>query len=165
MRLKPGKPGGPPRRSWHLLPRTRGFFTLPGLRRRLRDDGWMMKILLVMVGGSIGALSRYAVSLWAARLLGVRFPWGTLAVNLVGCFLIGLAFAWAERGLNIMNPAMRLFFITGYLGALTTFSSFGMETVISLREGTYLVAVANILANNILGGALVILGMLAGRLR
>jgi CrcB protein len=135
------------------------------LRQRIRNDGWLMKMLLVMAGGSIGALSRYAVSLWAARFLGTRFPWGTLAVNLSGCFLIGLAFALAERGLSIMNPSMRLFFITGYLGALTTFSTFGLETVNSLREGTYLVAVSNILANNIIGAALVILGMLVGRLR
>ena len=104
-------------------------------------SGWgmmvmLMNILLVMAGGSIGALSRYAVSVWAARLLGTRFPWGTLTVNLAGCFLIGLAFALAERGFNIMNPSMRLFFVTGYLGALTTFSTFGLETVNSLREGT-----------------------------
>ena len=118
-----------------------------------------------MAGGSIGALSRYAVSVWAARLLGTRFPWGTLTVNLAGCFLIGLAFALAERGLNIMNPSMRLFFVTGYLGALTTFSTFGLETVNSLREGTYIVAVSNFLANNVVGAALVILGMLVGRLR
>ena len=72
-----------------------------------------MKILLVMAGGSIGALSRYAVSLWAVKLLGTRFPWGTLTVNLSGCFLIGLAFALAERGLSIMNPSMRLFFHDG----------------------------------------------------
>jgi CrcB protein len=124
-----------------------------------------MKILLVMAGGSIGALSRYAVSLWAARLLGTRFPWGTLTVNLAGCFLIGLAFALAERGLSIMNPSMRLFFMTGYLGALTTFSTYGLETVNSLREGTYVVGVSNFLANNVLGAALVILGMLVGRLR
>jgi CrcB protein len=135
------------------------------LRQQIRNDGWIMKILLVMAGGSVGALSRYAVSLWAARLLGTRFPWGTLTVNLAGCFLIGLAFAWAERGLSIMNPSLRLFFMTGYLGALTTFSTFGLETVSSLREGTYLVAVSNILANNIIGAALVTLGMLVGRLR
>jgi CrcB protein len=135
------------------------------LRQQIRNDGWIMKILLVMAGGSVGALSRYAVSFWAARLLGTRFPWGTLTVNLAGCFLIGLAFAWAERGLSIMNPSLRLFFMTGYLGALTTFSTFGLETVSSLREGTYLVAVSNILANNIIGAALVILGMLVGRLR
>uniref|UniRef100_A0A7V6DR87 Fluoride-specific ion channel FluC n=1 Tax=Desulfobacca acetoxidans TaxID=60893 RepID=A0A7V6DR87_9BACT len=124
-----------------------------------------MKILLVMAGGSIGALSRYAVSLWAAKLLGTRFPFGTLIVNLTGCFLIGLAFTLADRGLSVMNPSMRLFFMTGYLGALTTFSTYGLETVNSLRAGTYLVGVSNFLVNNFLGGALVILGMVAGRLR
>jgi CrcB protein len=165
MQLKLRKHGVPPGRSWHLLQRTRGFLTFNWLRQRIRNDGWLMKILLVMAGGSIGALSRYAVSLWAARLLGTRFPWGTLTVNLAGCFLIGLAFALAERGLSIMNPSMRLFFMTGYLGALTTFSTYGLETVNSLGEGTYLVGVSNFLANNVLGAALVILGMLVGRLR
>jgi len=165
MRFKLRKPGLPPGRSGHVLQKSRAFLTFNWLRPRLRNDGWLMKILLVMAGGGLGALSRYAVSLWAARLLGTRFPWGTLTVNLAGCFLIGLAFAWAERGLSVMNPSLRLFFITGYLGALTTFSTYGLETINSLREGTYIVGVANILANNVLGAALVILGMLAGRLR
>jgi CrcB protein len=124
-----------------------------------------MKILLVMAGGSIGALSRYGVSLLAAQLFGTKFPWGTLIVNLSGCFLIGLSFALADRGISIMNPSMRLFFVTGYLGALTTFSAFGMETVNSMRAGTHLVTVANVLSNNLLGGALVFLGILVGRLR
>jgi CrcB protein len=165
MRFKQGKRGLLPRRSWSLSQRLRELLAFHWLRQQIRNDGWLMKILLVMAGGSIGALSRYAVSLWAARLLGPRFPWGTLTVNLAGCFLIGLAFAWAERGLSIMNPSVRLFFMTGYLGALTTFSTYGLETIISLREGTYLVGISNILANNILGAALVVLGMLAGRLR
>ena len=165
MRLKLRKPGVLPGRSLPLPQRMRQLLTFQWLRPRLGNDGWLMNILLVMAGGSIGALSRYAVSLWAARLLGTRFPWGTLTVNLAGCFLIGLAFALAERGLNIMNPSMRLFFVTGYLGALTTFSTFGLETVNSLREGTYIVAVSNFLANNVVGAALVILGMLVGRLR
>jgi CrcB protein len=124
-----------------------------------------MKILLVMAGGSIGALSRYGVSLLAVRLFGTRFPWGTLTVNLSGCFLIGLAFALAERGFGIMNPSVRLFFMTGFLGALTTFSTFGLETMNSVREGTYLVMAANFLYNNVLGLALVFLGMMVGRLR
>ena len=124
-----------------------------------------MKILLVMAGGSIGALSRYGVSLLAAQLFGVKFPWGTLIVNLSGCFLIGLSFALADRGISIMNPSMRLFFVTGYLGALTTFSTFGLETMNSMRAGTHLVTAANVLSNNLLGGALVFLGMLVGRLR
>ena len=128
-------------------------------------DGWTMKILLVLLGGSIGALSRYGVSLLAVKLFGVKFPWGTLMVNLSGCFLIGLAFAWGERGFGIMNPSVRLFFMTGYLGALTTFSTFGLEIVTALQEGRYLVAAANILANNVVGIALVFFGMVVGRLR
>ena len=131
----------------------------------MANESWIIKILLVMVGGSIGALSRYAVSLLAVKLFGVKFPWGTFIVNLSGCFLIGLAFAWGERGLGIMNPSIRLFFITGYLGALTTFSSFGLETVLSFQEGRYLVSIANILLNNIVGLALVFLGLAVGRLR
>jgi CrcB protein len=165
MRLRLRKYEFLPWRSVHLLQRMRELLAFHWLRQRIRNDGWFMKILFVMAGGSIGALSRYAVSLWAARLLGTRFPWGTLTVNLAGCFLIGLAFALAERGLSIMNPSVRLFFMTGYLGALTTFSTYGLETVNSLREGTYIVGVSNFLANNILGAALVILGMLVGRLR
>jgi CrcB protein len=152
-------------RSVNLCQRTRELLTLSWLRQLIRNDGWIMKILLVMVGGSLGALSRYAVSLWAAKLLGTRFPWGTLTVNLSGCFLIGLAFALAERGLSIMNPSMRLFFMTGFLGGLTTFSSFGLETMNSMREGSHLVTVANVLSNNVIGTALVFLGMVVGRLR
>ena len=136
-----------------------------GLRRLVSSDGWTMKILLVMLGGSVGALCRYAVSLLAVKLFGPKFPWGTLIVNLSGCFLIGLAFAWAERGLTVMNPSMRLFFVTGFLGALTTFSTYGLETVDSLRAGTYLAAAMNVLSNNLLGTGLVLLGMVVGRLR
>lgn len=152
------------KRSWTLL-RELIPPTLNWLRQLIRNDGWTMKILLVMIGGSIGALSRYGVSLLAAQLFGTKFPWGTLIVNLSGCFLIGLSFALADRGISIMNPSMRLFFVTGYLGALTTFSTFGLETVNSMRAGTHLVTMANFLSNNVIGGALVFLGMLVGRLR
>jgi len=125
----------------------------------------MTKILLVMLGGSLGALSRYGVAFLAVKLFGSRFPWGTLVVNLSGCFLIGLAFALADRGFNIMNPLARLFFVTGFLGALTTFSTFALETVNAVRAETNLVALANFLSNNVLGAVLVFLGMWIGRLK
>jgi len=122
-----------------------------------------MKILFVMLGGSLGALSRYGVSLLAASFLGSRFPWGTLIVNLSGCFLIGLSFSLAERS-SFMNPSMRLFFVTGYLGALTTFSTFALETVNSMFAETHLVTMANFISNNVIGCALVFLGIWVGRL-
>jgi CrcB protein len=125
----------------------------------------MTEVLLVMLGGSVGALSRYGVALLAVRLFGSRFPWGTLIVNLSGCFLIGLAFALADRGSSIMNPSMRLFFVTGYLGALTTFSTFALETVNAIRTEDRLVALPNFVANNVLGMVLVFLGMCVGRIR
>ncbi len=125
----------------------------------------MAKIFFVALGGSLGAVSRYGVALMAVRLFGSDFPWGTLIVNLSGCFLIGLSFALADRGMNFMIPSARLFFITGYLGALTTFSTFALESVNSLRASTHLLALANILGTNFVGGALVFLGMWVGRLR
>ncbi|MCK7512391.1 MAG: hypothetical protein MZV70_55695 [Desulfobacterales bacterium] len=66
-----------------------------------------------MLGGSIGALSRYSVSLLAVKLFGVRFPWGTLIVNLSGCFLIGLSFALAERGSSWMGSSCSAFLCNG----------------------------------------------------
>ena len=123
----------------------------------------MTKVLLVLVGGGLGALTRYGVSLLAVKLFGTRFPYGTLIVNLSGCFLIGISFALAERGLNIMNPLVRLFFITGFLGGLTTFSSYAVETVNAIRVGSSLVAAGNFLSNNLIGGALVFVGLWVGR--
>jgi CrcB protein len=125
----------------------------------------MTNVFLVMLGGSLGALSRYGASLLAVKLFGSRFPWGTLAVNLVGCFFIGLAFALAERGSGIMSPSMRLFFVTGYLGGLTTFSTYALETTNALGAQDSVSAVLNFAANNLLGVALVLLGMWMVRLR
>ncbi len=124
----------------------------------------LAKCLLVMAGGSLGAVSRYGVGLMAARFWGTHFPWGTLIVNLIGCFLIGLIFAAAER-VRLLSPEVRLFLVTGYLGALTTFSSFAVETVNAGRLGLIVQPLANILVNNIGGLALVVIGMRIGGLR
>lgn len=123
----------------------------------------MTKLLLVMCGGSLGAASRYGVGLLAVKLWGPSFPWGTLIVNLAGCFLIGLLFALADR-VRLLTPEMRLFLITGYLGALTTFSSFALETVNAGRVGLMLQPVVNILVNNIGGLALTFFGIWLGSL-
>ena len=122
------------------------------------------KWVLVMVGGSLGAASRYGVGLLTARLWGTGFPWGTMVVNLTGCFIIGLLFALADRS-RLLTPDVRLLLITGYLGALTTFSSFSLETVNAGRAGLALQSLTNILINNAGGLALTYLGMRLGGLK
>ena len=89
--------------------------------------------------------------------MGTGFPWGTFAANMIGCFLIGMAFGLADRT-QWFTPDARLFFMTGFLGALTTFSTYALESVNYLRNGSY-IALTNFLANNIGGALLVVAGL------
>jgi CrcB protein len=111
-----------------------------------------------MAGGSLGALARYGTGLLAVKYFGIRFPYGTLIVNLTGCFLIGICFALVDKT-NWLSPSTRLFLMTGFLGALTTFSTYAMETIVSFQSGTISIAVFNFLLNNLLGFTLVLSGI------
>ncbi len=117
-----------------------------------------MKLLFVMIGGSLGALSRYSLSLLAAKYIESRFPWGTLIANLSGCFIIGITFGLIDR-VGFLGPSARLFFMTGFLGALTTFSTYALETVNSWRTGSHQIAMVNFLVSNFIGVALVLAGI------
>lgn len=117
----------------------------------------MNKLLLVFIGGGIGTAVRYGTTLMAGKLFGTGFPWGTLMVNLGGCFLIGIFLALAEKT-TLVQPATRLFLVTGFLGGLTTFSSYAMESVVAFRSSASL-ALANIAVNNLAGLALVFFGL------
>lgn len=128
-----------------------------------KSGGTLEKIIYVAIGGSLGALSRYGISLLCVELFGERFPYGTLIVNLAGCFLIGLAFSLGvER--NIISPSFRLFFITGFLGALTTFSAYGIESINFARDGLLNTSLINIAANNFGGFILILVGLWIGRI-
>ena len=95
-----------------------------------------MKILIeIGLGSFIGGVSRYLVTLFIQNKILSTFPYGTLAVNIIGCFLIGLVYELSERG-NI-NVEWRLFLATGILGGFTTFSSFSNETVSMLRDAQH----------------------------
>lgn len=95
----------------------------------------MIRILLVGVGGFAGAVSRYLVSRLSQRLFpGMTFPLGTLLVNCIGCLLIGLLYGLAEQR-QLFGPEIRSLIMIGFLGGLTTFSSFGMETFVLVRDG------------------------------
>ena len=120
----------------------------------------MIDLAWVFVGGGCGAACRWLVSRASARLLGPAFPWGTLIVNLSGCFLIGLALGLAERGLG--GRRLKPLAVAGFLGGLTTFSSYAYETVELLRRGAWGRAAANLALDNAGGLALAAAGLALG---
>lgn len=115
-------------------------------------------VIYVALGGALGSVLRYFLGTWTQSLSkSIDFPYGTLAVNLLGCFAIGFLSQLAEsRG--AFTPESRAFMFIGILGGFTTFSSFGNETMNLLREGEKLNALANVGANVIFGLMLVGLG-------
>jgi CrcB protein len=94
----------------------------------------MMPVLAICIGASLGALARWGLGLWLTP--GGLLPWGTLAANLIGGYLIGVAIA-AFQAMPQLDPVWRLLLITGFLGGLTTFSSFSAEVVEFLMAGRY----------------------------
>ena len=94
----------------------------------------MLTVLAICIGASLGALARWSLGLWLTP--GGLLPWGTLAANLIGGYLIGVAIA-AFQAMPELDPVWRLLLITGFLGGLTTFSSFSAEVVEFLITGRY----------------------------
>ncbi len=117
----------------------------------------------VAVGGAVGCALRYAGTLGATRLLGAGFPYGTLFVNLLGCLLAGFLFSLAARHAGL-SPTVRLLVLTGFLGGFTTFSTFMVETVTLIEDGSWLLAAGSFVGNNVAGGALALAGIYLGRL-
>ena len=123
--------------------------------------GMWRLILLVALAGAVGTLARYGLSRWVDAGAGTQFAWGTLAVNMIGCFLFGLVYAWAERHVHLKSE-LRIVLLTGFMGAFTTFSTYAFETGQGLREGRWGFVLANIAAQNVLGVALVLAGLALG---
>lgn len=101
----------------------------------------MLNVLSICFGASLGALARWRLGLWLSP--GSVLPWGTLAANLIGGYLIGLCVAVFQT-LPQIDPVWRLALITGFLGALTTFSSFSAEVVAMLQQQRYLLALGTV---------------------
>lgn len=115
-------------------------------------------IIFVALGGALGSVFRFLLSTWTQAISkSIDFPYGTLTVNLIGCFIIGFLSQLAEER-GAFTSESRTFVFIGILGGFTTFSSFGNETINLLRDGESFNALANIGANVIFGLMLVCLG-------
>ena len=103
----------------------------------------MLQVLAICLGASVGAIARWQLGLWlnpaTAVAAGTVLPWGTLAANLVGGYLVGVCVA-VFQAMPQLDPVWRLALVTGFLGALTTFSSFSAEVVSMLGQQRYMLA-------------------------
>lgn len=122
-----------------------------------------MKIFLIALAGAAGTLARYWIGGLVQRSSGSGFPWGTFAVNMIGCFLFGLVWSLAEERMVISAEA-RIVILVGFMGGMTTFSSFMFETGSLMRDSQWALAFGNIAIENITGLLLLFLGFAAGRL-
>ncbi len=120
----------------------------------------MQNILLIALGGVIGTLMRYGISSHSLFASSGVFPWGTLVVNLLGCFVIGLL--WAALPSSI-SPSIRNMLLIGILGSFTTFSSFALEGIRLFESGHTGSAVAYILVSNLAGLLLAFGGVVLGK--
>ena len=116
-----------------------------------------MNLIYVFLGGGIGAVLRYTLTLLLGKSDGHQFPLNTFLTNLLGCFLIGILFSYFFKA-KLSEP-YTLFWIVGVLGGFTTFSSFGLEFINLFRNGHVLTAITYALLSNLLGISLAFIGL------
>ena len=122
-----------------------------------------MRVVLVGIGGMLGAIARYAAGGLVHRMYPGRFPLGTLLINIAGCFALGLLATLAtDRG--VLSASTRIFLFIGVLGGFTTFSSFGYETLVLWQDGLGWAAFLNVAASMVLGLGAVWAGHACARL-
>lgn len=123
----------------------------------------MAKLIYIGVGGFFGAILRYLISGFVMNKIDSSFPYGTFAVNLVGCFLLGMFSELTLEHLTI-NPYWRTMITVGFIGAFTTFSTLSLETFMLLEDKSFLLAGANLLGSIVFGLLFVWLGVVLGRI-
>lgn len=121
-----------------------------------------LQLLAIALGGAVGAILRFGVSSGVYQWLGRGFPWGTLAVNVIGSLAMGFLTAMLVERLNV-GPELRAAVLTGGLGAFTTFSTFSIETLSLIEQGDVFKAGANMLVSVLVCVSVCWLGLLLGR--
>jgi fluoride exporter len=129
---------------------------------RILEVSLLQKVFWLALAGALGTLARYGLGGFVQRNANLSFPWGTMAVNMSGCFLFGLVWALAERRVAISGET-RAILLIGFMGAFTTFSTFMFETGEFLRDGEWTYAVANLLGQNVFGIVFLFIGLALGR--
>ena len=110
----------------------------------------LQKYLLIGAGGAIGSIARYWVGSAVSGRMGIRFPYGTLLVNITACIIIGFSLTYLGRRADL-SPAWRYLFPLGFIGAYSTFSSYEWETLSTLRSGAFFLAALYALGSLVLG--------------
>ena len=123
----------------------------------------MARFLWICLGGAVGTGARYLLSGWLLRVAGAAFPWGTLAVNVLGSFLLGLLME-VSLTTDLLPPTLRLALATGVLGGFTTYSTFNYETLRFFQEDAWLLGFLNLGATVAACFVAGLLGLLCGRL-
>jgi len=117
----------------------------------------LQKVIYVGIGGCIGAMTRYLITMQSSKLFNSSIPLGTLIANVIGGFLIGVIME-ISMSTELISPNLKLFLTTGIMGGLTTFSTFSYETISLLGDGKYLLGIGNIILNLTLSLGGVVLG-------
>ncbi|NRA60940.1 MAG: fluoride efflux transporter CrcB [Psychrobium sp.] len=120
----------------------------------------MNNLLLIALGGALGAISRYGLAQLSINLFGKGFPFGTLIANFVGSFLMGLLFSLIES--EHLIPQARIALGVGFLGAFTTFSTFSLDTILLMQQGDWQKAIMNVALNLSLSLSAVFIGLWLG---
>jgi fluoride exporter len=131
------------------------------LRSRPCGRRTLQKYLFIAIGGALGSITRYWVGSSISGRLGIRFPYGTLIVNITACVIIGFSMTYLGRRTEL-NPAWRFLIPVGFIGAYSTFSTYEWETLSNLRAGAFGIAALYAVGSFALGLAAVWLGSLLG---
>ena len=122
----------------------------------------IFKLAMLALAGALGTLSRYALSGAVQKITGTGFPYGTLVVNLTGCFAVGILWSLFESRFTVSSE-MRLIILVGFMGAFTTFSTLILESSHLFKDAQLAMALGNIIAQNVIGILFLFIGMALGR--
>ncbi|MBN2319732.1 MAG: CrcB family protein [Acidobacteria bacterium] len=121
------------------------------------------KLILLATAGALGTLARYGMAGFVQRINGTSFPWGTVAVNITGCFLAGLLWTLFESRCPVSGET-RTIVLVGFMGAFTTFSAIALETGELMRSAEWMFAIANVAVQIFIGFVALFIGAALGRM-